>query len=111
MLKKFGAVAAAVAGMTLQISAANAAIITHTLVDHPDGSEAPPVYGLRLDGLFDGNANDVYTFSFVEVTMTIDTDADTVNIAGELLGGSEGEGEDRDTTWFLDFTYDTNIAS
>ena len=99
MFKKFGALAAAVAGLALQVSAANAAIIKHTLIDHPDGSEAPPVYGLRLDGLFSADASDVYTFSFVDVTMTIDTDADTVNIAGELLGGSAGDGEARDTAW------------
>jgi hypothetical protein len=33
---------------------------SYTLDNHPDGNQAPPAYGLRLDGLLDGSS--VLTF-------------------------------------------------
>ena len=37
---------------------------TYQLKNHPDGNAAPPPYGLRLDGLLNGNQGTIYTFDF-----------------------------------------------
>ena len=84
---------------------ASAGVFRFDLADSEFGNERPPTYGLRLDGLYSGNAGDVYTFSFVDVQMVVDSVAGTVDISGDLLGGSEGDGEARDTDWALSFTY------
>lgn len=115
VIKKCSAAATLIMGLALYTSSSQALIITHHLMDHPDGNQAPPTYGLRLDGLFSGDADDVYTFSFLDVEMTIDTgDASDntdgyVEIAGTMLGGTSGDGKARDTEWDLFFRYDTNI--
>ncbi len=96
---------------------------TYTLHDHPDGSAAPPFYGLRLDGLFTDDASDINTFSFSDkegggfdqmsdagyipfgttapsVEMTIDNnDPDNVTI---VMSGTVYGGPDIGTMW--DFT-------
>ncbi len=84
---------------------AHAGIFVFDLENSVEGGERPPNYGLRLDGLYSGAANDIYTFGFVDVTMTVDSDAGTAAITGSMIGGTEGDGEARDTDWFLDFLY------
>lgn len=93
-------------------------IATHfyDLFDHPDGSEAPPIYGLRLDGIEhyltgQGGSSDSWTFSFTDVTakVTIHDDAaqNTLHIAGTGFGGRDAGGG----SWLasgavnFDFTY------
>lgn len=89
----------------------------YCLHSHPDGTENPPPYGLRLDGLL-GDSSEEYTFDFdhamSSVTMTI-TDsllhagAKKIVISGTTFGGlDEGLVHDPDLSglWSLDFTYD-----
>ena len=90
----------------------------YNLADHPDGSAQDPLYGLRLDGLIGGNANDIYTFSFdrsragVQMFLDYDTDLNTVHLYGTAYGG-----EDVGNAWAsnnqglveIDFTYTMNV--
>ena len=81
------------------------------LSDHPDGSAAPPTYGLRLDGHF-GGGNTVFTF--VDVSLTVFADDNdgslSINISGEVFGG-EIVGHDfvDPQSYLLDFNYTTNV--
>ncbi|MCG8409593.1 MAG: hypothetical protein MI923_30675 [Phycisphaerales bacterium] len=75
----------------------------YVMDNHPDGNQAPPLYGLRLDGL-DGNG--VVTFSLAEadgalMMMDICNDG-TIHIFGDAVGVSGVGG-----TWAVDFTYTT----
>ena len=94
-----------ICSLGLFAGSANAALFKFALSDSVEGGEAPPNYGLRLDGLYSNNARDIYTFSFVDVSMTVDSVADTAILGGSLLGGSEGDGKARDTDWNFMFTY------
>lgn len=84
------------------------------LSDHPDGSAAPPPYGLRLDGIFGGGAT---TFSFVDVTLTVSEDDMTgdlsINIAGEVFGGevSGGSYVGGGDSYTVNFDYITGVES
>ena len=75
----------------------------YVMDNHPDGNQAPPLYGLRLDGL-DGNG--VVTFSLAEAdgaSMLMDICNDgTIHIFGDAVGVSGVGG-----TWAVDFTYTT----
>lgn len=69
-----GAIAViALAGTT--VSTANAAMLEtgfYALHNHPDGNEALPYYGLRLDGL-DGDTSHEFTFDFDYTSMAFDS--------------------------------------
>jgi len=85
--------------------------------DHPDGSAAPPSYGLRLDKLLgDGK----YTFSFdyadetesARVTLSYDADASEITISGRAYGGKVEQGflAPSQSGWIdIDFTYAANV--
>ncbi|MAE67612.1 MAG: hypothetical protein CMJ18_25435, partial [Phycisphaeraceae bacterium] len=62
---------------------------TYRLSNHPDANEAPPGYGLRLDGLVGGDSADVFTFNFnhPQSDMTMVVDGDMVTISGVVFGG------------------------
>ena len=92
-------------GLSLLVSSANAALFEFDLFDSVEGNTAPPHYGIRLDGLYSGDKKDIYTFSFVDVGMEVDSVADTAILSGTLLGGTAGNGENRDTDWEFTFTY------
>ena len=51
---------------------------TYVLGSHPDGGEAPPTYGLRLDHLFGGS--EVYTFDFSHASSAMFMDYDGTSI-------------------------------
>ncbi len=98
-------------------SSSNAAVFNFILHDHPDGSMAPPAYGLRLDGLFGNNA-DEFTFSFDQagtgMTLAYDDTANTLRIQGRAFGGSDiGSGWDTANSGFvdIDFIYQANVAT
>ena len=95
--------------------------VSYTLGNHPDGAEAAPYYGLRLDGLLTGNSSDVYTFDFdhAESTMMMFWDGTTneVRIWGNAYGGLDiggvyaaasdvvGNAGYGTRVWDIDFTY------
>lgn len=85
------------------VNAASIAPGTYLLQNHPDGNQAPPEYGLRLDGL---TGSGVYTFDFNSGNMTLTWDdlAGTIHISGTAVGNQDGE------IWTVDFTYDTGIT-
>lgn len=85
---------------------------TYRLRNHPEGAAAPPMYGLRIDELFDVTAgNDAFTFDF-EVSgtdMRLEHDgASTIRIHGTAFGGRD-VGGGYDPAWtslvVIDMTY------
>ncbi|MFI4860097.1 MAG: PEP-CTERM sorting domain-containing protein [Phycisphaerales bacterium JB063] len=82
------------------------------LHNHPDGEEAPPPYGLRLDELVDINPgqHDVFTFDFDHELsdMRIIVGPDTIDIYGTVYGGYNqgmGYGSEWAGLWEISFTY------
>jgi len=111
----------ALAALAIAAPAAGA-IISFTLLDHGDGSADPPPYGLRMDDALAGlgGVGGPTTFSFDaafndagrdDVTLTIDTDADTITIEGEVYGGEDaGAGYGFGEGWYdLFFQYTAEI--
>lgn len=89
--------AAALCGL-VAASPSWATLFQYELFDHPDGGEAPPVYGLRLDQ----SSSVVHTFSFQDangasmVTMDFDTVTGIASISGSVRhidGGNNFSGE------------------
>lgn len=105
-------------------SGANAGVITYTLMDHPDGTQSPPPYGLRLDNIFGGiagNSGGVTSFSFDaaladptrdDVTLTYDSAMGTIVIEGEVFGGvANGDTLDFGEGWYdFQMTYSVNVS-
>jgi len=84
----------------------------YDLANHPDGSERPPGYGLRLDGLISGDGSDVYTFDFeakdagMHMFWHKDDETNELNISGRVFGGLDnGTGYEDGRYWDVDFTY------
>jgi len=95
----------------------------YQLSNHPDGGAAPPLYGLRLDGL--GGGSSIYTFDFnysdadrsSAMFLDLQTQVDgnrTIRIFGDLYGGLNSGSAYADPTggrvgwWTVDFTYREN---
>ncbi len=96
------------------------AIGTYSMHNHPDGSEAPPLYGLRLDGLRTGDTNEEYTFDFDNAlsNMTLTWDGSSIVIDGQAFGGEDdgttpGGAYVAGTTavWDIYFEYNMGISS
>jgi len=95
-----GAVVAA--GTAFGIAApASATLYTFVAKSHPYGNQAPPPYGLRLDGIENyvtgtGGDSDTWTFDFdcatCGVTAVYDTIAETFSITGTAFGGKDNAG-------------------
>jgi len=86
-----------VAAATVALALGHAALgASYRLSDHPGSNEAPPPYGLRLDGLFanNGGAGGVTTFSFNaynDVILTVLQNGPNLNITvnGTVRGGED----------------------
>ncbi len=111
---------AVAAGLALALSTASLAhaeSFTYILGNHPDGSANPPAYGLRLDGLFDGDQDTTVTFDFEYGTsamyLTYDSTAGTVHIYGTVYGGEDsGTGYSGTPTYYeVDFLYSANVSN
>ncbi len=114
------ALIAAAAGIWCASMASAATVKQFKLLDHPDGGENPPPYGLRFDNLFTtvGGSGGVTVFSMNHFNDTILTVTDfggsmKINIKGTLYGGVKsgpglgfGEG-----AYALDFTYNMNVSA
>ena len=84
--------------------------ITYQLCNHPNGNAASPFYGLRLDGLLTGNADDIVTFDFenAQSDMRITIQDHQIRIFGVAYGGPDmGNEYDSQNSglWKIDFTY------
>ena len=112
------AASACIFGVTnLTPSSASATIFEYALNDHPDGNQANPEDGLRLDGLYGGNGNE-FTFSFntpgTGMTLLYDDQANSVRIHGRAFGGIDtGSTWDTNNSGFvdIDFTYRQNLIT
>ncbi|MEL7037740.1 MAG: Ig-like domain-containing protein, partial [Cyanobacteria bacterium J06592_8] len=91
----------------------------YRLGNHPDGNAPGPGYGLRLDGLLTGDANDIFTFDFENshsnMEMSIAGSGNQISISGTVFGGRvdpvTGEYvEGQSGSWDVDFTY-TNVEN
>lgn len=88
---------------------------TYQLHNHPDGAARPPLYGLRLDGLLDGNTNSIYTFDFDDAAngagVFLDYTAGNIHIYGSAWGGLEnGSSYVSPQLWTIDFTYNVGVS-
>lgn len=100
---------------------ASAAVLAdglYKLGNHPDGSAAPPLYGLRLDGLGTGGVSGIYTFDFenngAAMYMDLDVANNSIHIYGQVYGGLHSGSTWNATEsglWNVDFTYTTGITS
>lgn len=94
---RFGALAGAAAVITLAGSASGATIEhgTYRLSNHPDGSARPPLYGARLDELYNvTSSHDIFTFDFdhADSAMYLDYNGTSVHIYGVAYGGRDTGG-------------------
>jgi hypothetical protein len=120
-MKVFQFVAAALVGSAAVGVAVGANISTglYELHNHPDGVLRPPLYGLRLDELFDitpGNNNDDYTFDFDHASsnMSMFFTGSTIHIYGQSWGGRDvGSAYANDIyrgIYQIDFTYNIGVT-
>ncbi|ARN73271.1 hypothetical protein [Oceanicoccus sagamiensis] len=114
--KKAALPLAAILGCVLSVNAQAIAVGSYNLYNHPDGSENPPAYGLRLDGLLSGNSSEEYTFDFnhQDSAMTLSYDGSTIVIDGTAFGGEDaGSSYVAGTTavWTIHFEYEVGISS
>jgi hypothetical protein len=114
------AVIAAAAGLLVTSTASAATVKQFKLLDHPDGGENPPPYGLRFDNLFTtiGGTGGVTLFSMSHFNDTILTVTDNggslkINVKGTLYGGvKSGGGVGYGAgAYALDFTYNMNVSA
>jgi hypothetical protein len=84
---------------------------TYQLCNHPDGTVRPPLYGLRLDELFDvSQGHDRFTFDFEAegALMLLEFDGTSLRIHGTAFGGLDTGGSyDPEMSGLveIDFTY------
>jgi len=92
--------------------------VLYVLHDHPDGIEAPPAYGLRIDNLL-GDGRWTFSFDYADanedayVTLTCDEASGLMRIQGRAYGGQvvNNAWSPDSRGWItLDFTYANNVA-
>lgn len=111
--KKLSILAAGLAGTFITTGAQAITTGTYALSNHPDGGVAPPLYGLRLDGLL-GDPSKEYTFDFNHASsnMTLTYDGNTIIIDGQAYGGEDtGSGYGVTAIWDIHFEYDVGVSS
>ncbi len=88
-----GGIAAIAVGAVFASSATAGSVKTFKLFDHPDGSDNPPPYGIRLDGLFGDSTTTTFSFDTAEgVTMRVmeaGNGSIVINISGVVYGGRD----------------------
>lgn len=121
ILKPVLSISTLLIAQSLLVSSAQAGPVTglYQLSNHPDGGVASPYYGLRLDGLLNGDSSKEYTFDFDAPSsdMKMNYDGSTFNIYGQAWGGEDiggtyattGDGAAR--LWTINFTYSAADAA
>lgn len=113
--------ALAVFAASLAVSSQAALVVsgTYQLHNHPDGSVRPPLYGLRLDELYNvTSGNDVFTFDFdhaqSDMKLDYDFDAQSIHIHGQAWGGRDiGSAYANDQylgVYAISFTYSVGVG-
>jgi len=85
----------------------------YLLRNHPDGNNAPPFYGLRLDKLFGDKTPITFDFNHVQsnMRMRIEDSGQTVVIYGTTWGGHDVGGTYADAgLWNVSFTLDNKMS-
>lgn len=99
-------------------ASASATISTglYQLHNHPDGSARPPLYGLRLDELYDVTGDhDIFTFDFdhASSSMWMSYTGTTIHIWGLAWGGRDTGGtyaaDGYQGIYTIDFLYDLGV--
>ncbi|MBS0190717.1 MAG: hypothetical protein U0573_02345 [Phycisphaerales bacterium] len=112
-------VAAGAAGALICACAQSALIVPglYQLHNHPDGGARPPLYGLRLDELYNATADhDIYTFDFDHAlsNMKMMVTTSVIHIYGTVYGGrdvgSAYAAEARTGVYTVDFTYSVGVS-
>lgn len=112
-------------GVGVAVGSTHGALISFTLLDHPDGGADPPPYGLRFDDAFvglGGASGGTTSFSFdaafndagrTDVTLTVDTVNGTIVIDGEVFGGEDtGVTYGFGAGWYdVHFEYTANVMA
>jgi len=86
------ACALVVAGLSMSASGAIIETGVYQLSNHPDGSANPPLYGLRLDELFNATSgHDIFTFDFDHASsnMRMNYTGAEIHIYGVVWGGRD----------------------
>ena len=99
-------------------SEARAETFEFILDSHPRGGVADPLYGLRLDGLTDGDSDREWTWDFghasSDMRLVYDDVAGTIRIYGTAYGGedigSTYAANSLTGVWTIDFTYSVNVS-
>jgi uncharacterized protein (TIGR03382 family) len=95
MISKLSLCAVGALALSALAGGTSAAVIqqgTYDLHNHPDGNERPPLYGLRLDELYNATSNhDIFTFDFDDARsdMNMVITANTIRIFGVVWGGRD----------------------
>ncbi len=114
-------VLAGVAGFVACASAQAVPLIAvpglYKLHNHPDGSARPPLYGLRLDELYNSTGDhDIFTFDFDNALsdMKLLITSSSIHIYGKAYGGRDiGSGyaaEAKTGLYTIDFTYSIGVG-
>lgn len=87
---------------------------TYQLHNHPDGNAAPPLYGLRLDGLLGAGTRVTFDFDATDfgAAMFLDYDGSSLHIYGTAWGGIDGGSTYTDPTlWTIDYWITDNLTT
>jgi hypothetical protein len=102
----------AAGALAVAVAAHGATVTSFLLSDHPDGSTAPPDYGLRLDGLFGNGLDTTFSLNTTEgVYLTVIDDGGNIEIRiGGIVQLVEGAGSlSGDGRFAVNFTYRMNV--
>ena len=111
MLKQ-AAVCALLGACAMGASAGGLVIGEFALADHPDGSAAPPLYGLRLDNVIGSGTSTLSMDHFGDTVLTVyDNGGDlSINITGTLWGGQiSGHAYVSAEAYVIDMNYTVNV--
>lgn len=112
---------AGIAGAAVCASSQAAVIVVpglYQLHNHPDGSARPPLYGMRLDELYNATANhDIFTFDFDHAmsNMKMMITSTSIHIYGQAYGGRDNGGtyaaDVYAGVYSIDFTYSIGVSA
>jgi len=115
-----GTVAVCAAALCVAVGTASGATIEtgiYRLHNHPDGNARPPLYGLRLDELYDvTSGTDIFTFDFdhPSAAMFLEYTGTEIHIWGTVYGGRDvGSGYAADMhlgLYTVDFLYNLGVT-
>ncbi|MBC7772963.1 MAG: hypothetical protein H7210_10745 [Pyrinomonadaceae bacterium] len=112
------AIATALIGLSSLVSSAQADVVHYNLHNHPDGAEAGPFYGMRLDELYDATpGHDIFSFDFdapgSDMKMDVDLAGGTIRIFGVSVGGrdvgSAYAADQYSTQYVIDMFYQVGV--